>query len=79
MRLKITTKNHLYGDAAGGTSIKDEDTGKTVGQLLFSTGGGRSVSLFGDKYRGDFKRFEECEAFVKGVEAVLNHVVAIKE
>ena len=58
-----------------GESIDDEDTGKSVGGIVYGTGPrSRSISLFG-KYRGTFATHEECVAFTKGVEAVLNHMI----
>lgn len=36
----------------------------------------RLISLFGGKYTGEFDTHEECVAFAKGVEAVLNHMVS---
>jgi hypothetical protein len=59
-------------------AIVDEDTGKEVGMIrLGAHPRGRHVSLFDGKYKGNFESHAECEAFVKGVEAVLNHVVAV--
>lgn len=36
----------------------------------------RHISLFGGKYQADFEKPEQCDAFAKGVEAVLNHLTA---
>jgi hypothetical protein len=36
----------------------------------------RFISLFGGKYTGEFDSHEECVAFAKGVESVLNHIVS---
>jgi hypothetical protein len=54
----------------------DEDTNKEVGFVEATRSPiTRHISLFGGKYQGDFKTPEECAAFAKGVEAVLNHMV----
>jgi hypothetical protein len=39
----------------------------------------RHISLFGGKYQGDFEEPKECDAFAKGVEAVLNHMAETSE
>lgn len=56
--------------------IIDEDTGRMVGIIRSSGrpyGHGIHVSLFG-KYKSTIHSGEECWGFVKGVEAVLNHM-----
>jgi hypothetical protein len=70
----IVPKVDLRDQMPGSNSIKDGD-GITIGALLYGTNSGRTVELFGKKYRGSFKSHEECVAFVKGVEAVLNHMI----
>jgi hypothetical protein len=61
--------------------IIDEDTGAKVGSIYsdgvgFGTyGDGIEVSLFDGKYSMTVHRYEECWGFVKGVEAVLNHMI----
>jgi hypothetical protein len=59
--------------------ITDAETGKTIGILDYGHQSGRAVSLFDGKYRGTFEDHAQCWAFAKGVEAVLNHMVSIKE
>jgi hypothetical protein len=55
--------------------VVDEESGKTVGFLYEETKPARRIiSLFGGKYQGEFKDSNHCHAFVKGVEAVLNHM-----
>ncbi len=54
----------------------EDETGITVGQLIYSKGEGRSVSLFGGKYKGCFDSQDGLVGFVKGVEAVLNHLTS---
>lgn len=62
------------------TEVIDEETGKEVGFVESSRSPAiRHISLFGGKYRGDFRTPEECFAFAKGVEAVLNHMVELSE
>jgi hypothetical protein len=81
MTMRLTFKafdgrreNHVF--------IIDQDTGEKVG-LIQSAGvgfagfGGISISLFGGKYTAQLHRYEECWGFVKGVEAVLNHMISI--
>jgi hypothetical protein len=65
--------------------IIDQDTGKQVGNIRangvgfiawgVSGRGGIEVSLFDGKYETTVNRYEECWAYVKGVEAVLDHVI----
>jgi hypothetical protein len=74
MRLIIPDVKN-YSTATTGEPIEDE-TGITVGQLIYSKGEGRSVSLFGGKYKGCFDSQDGLVGFVKGVEAVLNHLTS---
>ncbi len=58
------------------TEVVDEETGKEVGFVEATRSPAvRHISLFNGKYQGDFVEPKECDAFAKGVEAVLNHVV----
>lgn len=60
------------------TDVIDQDTGKIVGFVEAERSpAARHISLFGGKYQGDFKSPEQCDAFAKGVEAVLNHLTAV--
>lgn len=62
------------------TDVIDEETGKTVGFLENRRSPAeRHISLFDGKYQGDFDDHKQCAAFAKGVEAVLNHMVAVSE
>jgi hypothetical protein len=62
------------------SEIIDDHTGKEVGFVDASRSPRqRHISLFGGKYQGDFESPEECTAFAKGIEAVLNHAVEIPE
>ncbi len=71
------------GRRMGYEPIIDEDTGEQVGGIQrdgvgFSGNGGIEVSLFGGKYAITVNRYEECWGFVRGVEAVLNHMIPPK-
>lgn len=59
----------------GSRPITDE-TGRTIGQILMGKEAGRTVVLFGEKYIGSFETQAECDAFAKGVQAVLNHLTS---
>lgn len=65
------------------TDIIDKDTGKKVGFVEAERSPAkRRISLFGGKYRATFNSnvsHLECDAFAKGVEAVMNHMVAADE
>jgi hypothetical protein len=69
----------LRHQMSGGRPIIDSETGRTIGMLYYGHGTGRTVSLFDGKYQGIFEEHTQCWAFAKGVEAVLNHMVQIKE
>jgi hypothetical protein len=57
--------------------VTDEDSGRCVGSISHSHHPkGRLISLFDGKYVGSFERYDECVAFAKGVEAVLNHMIS---
>lgn len=78
MQLKVPLVD-LRHHTRGGEPIIDEETGKAVGCLFYGHQTGRRVHLFDGKYRGAFESHDECCAFAKGVEAVLNHMVALKK
>jgi hypothetical protein len=83
MRLEIE-KTDARSD---GKSFKviDADSRQVVGKVFASKRAAypedwehnRSISLFGGKYEGSFNTDSECQAFIKGVEVVLNHMVTI--
>ena len=74
---RVSTPNE-YG-------IFDEVTGKCVGTVSIDraprhrTYPTRTIQLFDSKYAGNFNTHSECVAFVKGVEAVLNHMLKAKD
>ncbi len=77
---KVEMRGGYIGDYFWPTEVIDEDTGKKVGVLRHERSpAARHISLFGSKYQGSFKTFEECEAFARGVEAVFNHMVEVPE
>jgi hypothetical protein len=64
--------------------VYDEDTNDIVGHIQsdgvgFGNSGGIEISLFDGKYRTMLNRYEECRGFVRGVEAVLNHMTRIND
>jgi hypothetical protein len=62
------------------TDVVDLDNDKIVGSIRNETHPrARHVSLFDDKYKSSFHSTEQCDAFIKGVEAVLNHVSSFTE
>ncbi|HEV7877717.1 hypothetical protein [Bradyrhizobium sp.] len=69
----------LRSQHSGSVPISDADTGKDIGALRYGRQGGRTVSLFDGKYQRTFDTHEECCAFAKGVEAVLNHMVHLEK
>lgn len=63
--------------------VIDQNTGQCVGDIMpsgtgFERYGGIDIALFDGKYCLTAHTYEECVGFVKGVEAVLNHMVAIE-
>ncbi len=53
---------------------------KAIGTLYEETEPAkRYISLFGGKYTGEFKTSAECQAFAKGVEAVINNLMPVDE
>jgi hypothetical protein len=59
--------------------VIDETTGKAVGVIMYWGDQQRLISLFDDKYTGLFLTNEECIAFAKGVEEVINHLISTGE
>jgi len=63
--------------------VIDADTGQEVGHISPNgtgrdAGGGIDVSLFGGKYRTQVSSRPECEGFILGVQAVLNHLTRLE-
>jgi hypothetical protein len=90
MKLRVPWHDiRRLGGSIRSDSVIDEDAAKSVGYVLHSAhsdGIRRRISLFGGKYEGSFATHyegsfathEECVAFARGVEAVLNHMVLVK-
>jgi hypothetical protein len=73
MKIEIPVVD-LRHQTLGGRPITDTETGKVIGQLRYGHQQERTVSLFDGKYQGTFDTHEQCWAFAKGVESVLNHM-----
>lgn len=71
MQIKIPPTDLKAAQSIDSLELKDQ-TGNPVGHYFFGKGHGRTVFLFG-KYKGAFKTHAECQAFVNGVLAVINH------
>ena len=62
--------------------VIDKNTCKKIGYIRsdgnsFGSSGGIFISLFDGKYRTSVNSRLECWGFIKGVEAVLNHMTSI--
>jgi hypothetical protein len=85
MRLKLERVDpHYTGATSYQYGVFDEVTGKCVGTVNVDRFTGRrrvarTVLLFDKTYSGSFDTHMECVAFVKGVEAVLNHALKAKD
>ncbi len=73
MRLTVPKDDMRWADGST-LEIIDEERDDAVGEVTFEKGVGRHVTLFG-RYKGTFQKHEECVAFVKGVETVLEHMI----
>ena len=67
-------KDHLSTMDGLKVDITDEDIDDAVGDIRFEKGVGRHIELYG-RYKGTVQTHEECVAFVKGVETVLNYIL----
>lgn len=79
----VELRGGYTGPVAFRTNVIDQDTDKIVGFVdAERSPARRHISLFGGKYQADFSGSSskiECDAFAKGVEAVLSHIVAAEE
>jgi hypothetical protein len=74
--MKLTApKDHLSTMDGRTDDIVDEDIEDAVGNIKYEKGVGRHVELYGGRYKGTFQTYEECQAFVQGVQAVLEHMI----
>jgi hypothetical protein len=71
MQIKLPATDLKAVQSVDSIELKDE-AGRPIGQYLFGKGHGRTIFLFG-KYEGTFKTHAECQAFVDGILAVINH------
>jgi hypothetical protein len=82
MKLKVPNFDGRTRMADHPHKVMDSDTDKAIGLVQGHQGPSLgpslrwSISLFDGKYEGVFERHDECVAFAKGVEAVLNHMVS---
>jgi hypothetical protein len=76
----------IHSSNSGSSAVTDLDSGKGIGSLLTRQGSdagdrrtpSRKIKLLG-KYAGQFETHEECVAFAKGVEEVLNYMTKMEE
>jgi predicted Zn-dependent protease with MMP-like domain len=66
-------KDHLSTMDGLTVEITDEDANDVVGEVKFEKGVGRHIELLG-RYKGTVQSHEECVAFVKGVQCVLEYI-----
>lgn len=73
--MKLTVpKDHLSTMDGLKVDIFDEHADDIVGHVRFEKGVGRHITLYG-RYKGTVQTHEECEAFVKGVQTVLQYMI----
>jgi hypothetical protein len=79
----VDMRGGYMSQVAWRTDVIDLDTSKKIGFVdAERSPATRHISLFGGKYQAIFSSTasrQECDAFAKGVEAVLNHMVAADE
>jgi hypothetical protein len=75
MRLTVS---YLDAPSRHVADVIDQDTNKRVGYIRSgsASSGGRYIFLFNGNYTARCTGHDECVGFVKGVEAVLNHMRA---
>jgi hypothetical protein len=87
MRIKFPEKQDARswkGMSGHAGDVIDLDTGERVGYIQIHQGfwigtrrsHTRSISMMDGKYQGSFDTHDECYGFAKGIEAVINHLVA---
>lgn len=87
MKLKVPRVDGRTVLAGGSDGVIDLDSGKSIGYIATRQGvtlsekryPSRNISLFDWKCHGSVETHEECVAFAQGVEAVLNHMVFVKD
>jgi hypothetical protein len=88
MKIEIPRVDGRSWQAQSKVFVRDADTDQQIGHIENRQGStyikdgeywrhpSRHISLFSGKYTGTFETHEECLAFAKGVEAVVNHMVS---
>jgi hypothetical protein len=76
MRLKFNKDALDFRRRDSDSEVVDQDSGNEVGFVSASHGFGIRMFLFDGKYTGTVHSYEEATGFLKGVEAVLNHMVS---
>ena len=76
--------DHFDGRSHTSREVIDRVTGRVVGHIQsnavgFGNSGGIRVTLFDGKYATELNSRDEVRGFIRGVQAVLNHVVRIEE
>lgn len=85
MKLKVPVLDARTRRGRHPDRVIDLDTGKTIGFISGRHGSALDsfpswvIQLFDAKYSAGFKSWEECAAFAKGVETVLNHMISVGE
>jgi hypothetical protein len=81
--MRLTFKR-FDGRQVNYVDVIDQETGNKVGLIQssgsdFYAGGGIYIYLFGNRYKTTVHSYAECQGFVKGVEAVLNHMTSTSD
>lgn len=85
MKIRVPKVDGRSFEAQRNVFILNEESGEQIGHIEnrrgynYSDGErqpSRFITLFGGKYTGHFETHEECAAFAKGVEQVINHMVS---
>jgi hypothetical protein len=85
MRLKLERSDFHWTRKSNAFVVLDEVIGKCIGTVSIDRAPShrsyptRTIQLFDSKYTSSFNTHAECVAFVKGVEAVLNHMLKAKD
>jgi len=74
--MQLTMQKFDGREGVNFTDVLDE-TGLCVGSCSQYLGH-KTIKLFGERYVGEFQTFEECEAFIAGVVAVLNEAASTR-
>jgi len=74
--MNLTIRKDHLGTMNGLTVdvIDEDDLDDAIGEVKYEKGIGRHVTLYG-RYKGTLQTHEECVAFIKGVETVLEYII----